>query len=145
MQLHDLKPSPGSTKRRKKVGRGPGSGHGKTSGKGMNGQKARSGVNPNFEGGQTALHRRLPQVRGFKPINKKYYALVNVDKLGSFEEGAEITPEMLVESGILRDLRDGLKILGDGEISKKLTVKAHKFSETAKQKIEAAGGTAVTI
>src|SRR4051794_2450507 len=103
MQIHDLKPAAGSTHRRKKIGRGPGSGHGKTSTRGHNGQKSREQVNPNFEGGQTALHRRLPQVRGFKPVNKKYYAIVNVSDLETkFAAGTEVTPELLVESGILR-------------------------------------------
>ena len=121
--LHNLKPAEGSTHRRKRIGRGIGSGHGKTSTRGHKGNKARGQVNPNFEGGQTPLHRRLPQLRGFKPVNKKYYALVNVDMLQQqFEEGAEITPETLVANGVLRDIHDGLKILGNGEVSKKFTV-----------------------
>lgn len=140
--LHNLKPAPGSTHSRKRIGRGIGSGHGKTSTRGHKGNKARGQVNPNFEGGQTPLHRRLPQLRGFKPVNKKYYALVNVNVLQEqFEEGAEITPETLVATGVLRDIHDGLKILGDGEVSKKFTVKAHKFSQTAQEKLTAAGGT----
>ncbi len=140
--LHNLKPADGSTHKRKRIGRGIGSGHGKTSTRGHKGNKARGQVNPNFEGGQTPLHRRLPQLRGFKPVNKKYYALVNVNVLQEqFEEGAEITPETLVASGVLRDIHDGLKILGDGEVSKKFTVKAHKFSQTAQEKLTAAGGT----
>jgi large subunit ribosomal protein L15 len=140
--LHDLKPAKGSTHRPKRLGRGIGSGHGKTATRGHKGNKARGQINPNFEGGQTPLHRRLPQVRGFKPINKKFYALVNVDTLEErFDDGAEITPEGLIEAGILRDLRSGLKILGDGEVTKSFTVRAHKFSRTAEEKLKAAGGT----
>jgi len=140
--LHNLKPADGSTHKRKRIGRGIGSGHGKTSTRGHKGNKARGQINPNFEGGQTPLHRRLPQLRGFKPVNKKYYALVNVNVLQeSFDDGAEITPETLVASGVLRDIHDGLKILGDGEVSKKFTVKAHKFSQSAQEKLTAAGGT----
>lgn len=145
MQIHDLKPAAGSTHRRKKIGRGPGSGHGKTSTRGHNGQKSREQVNPNFEGGQTALHRRLPQVRGFKPINKKYYAIVNVSDLAIFDAGAEVTPELLIERGALRDVRDGVKVLGDGEINKKLTVRANKFSKSAILKLQAAGGAAEVL
>ena len=145
MQLHDLKPAPGSHKRRKVVGRGIGSGHGKTSTRGAKGQKKHGQVNPNFEGGQTPLHRRLPQVRGFKPINKKYYAIVNIAALEELEAGLEVTPEMLVERGVLRDMRDGVKILGDGELTKKLTVRAHKFSQSAVVKIQAAGGAAEVL
>ena len=145
MQIHDLKPNPGSTHRSKKVGRGPGSGHGKTSTRGHNGQKSKEQVNPNFEGGQTALHRRLPQVRGFKPINKKIYAIFNLRDLEELEAGTEVTPETLVANGNLRDIRDGLKILGDGELTKKLTVSAHKFSGSAVERIEAAGGTVIVL
>lgn len=144
--LHELKPAEGSNHRRKRIGRGIGSGHGKTSGRGHKGNKARGQVNPNFEGGQTPLHRRLPQVRGFKPVNKKSYALVNISTLQEkFEAGAVITPETLIESGLLRDLHDGLKILGDGELNKSLTVRAHKFSQSAQEKIAAAGGTAEVL
>ena len=140
--LHQLKPAEGATHRRKRLGRGIGSGHGKTSGKGHKGNKARGQINPNFEGGQTPLHRRLPQVRGFKPVNKKVYALVNVSLLQEkFEAGTVVTPEALIESGLLRDLHHGLKILGDGELNKSLTVRAHKFSQSAQEKITAAGGT----
>ena len=145
MQLHDLRPAPGSNKRRKVVGRGPGSGHGKTSGRGHKGNKARGQVNPNFEGGQTLLHRRLPQLRGFKPVNKKDYAIVNVGALAGFESGAEVTPDVLIQRGILRDVRDGVKILGDGELTTKLTVRAHKFSHSAIEKIQAAGGAAEVV
>ena len=140
--LHTLKPAEGSTHRRKRIGRGIGSGHGKTSTRGHKGNKARGQINPNFEGGQTPLHRRLPQLRGFKPVNKKAYALINVDALQEqFEDGAEVTPEILLARGILRDIYDGLKILGNGEVSKKLTVRAHKFSQSAQDKLTAAGGT----
>ena len=145
MQLHDLKPNEGAKKRRKKIGRGPGSGHGKTSTKGHKGQKARNKVNPNFEGGQTALHRRLPHMRGFKAINKKFYALVNIAALDMFEEGTVVTPELLIESGLLQGLRDGVKILGDGEITKKLSVSANKFSASAIAKLEAAGGSVTVL
>lgn len=145
MQIHDLKPAPGSTHRRKKVGRGPGSGHGKTSTRGANGQKKREQVNPNFEGGQTPLHRRLPQVRGFKPVNKKDYAIINVSDLNKIEAGTTVTGETLIKARIIRDVRDGLKVLGDGEISKSLTVQATKFSKTAIEKIQAAGGNVQTL
>src|ERR1051325_12118045 len=141
MQLHDLKPAPGSTKRRKVVGRGPGSGHGKNSTRGHKGHKKHGQVNANFEGGQTPLHRRLPQLRGFKAVNKKIYAVVNVGTLEEFDAGTEVTPELLVKAGVLRDIRDGLKILGDGDITKKLSVKAHGFSKSAIEKLEKAGGT----
>ena len=140
MQLHDLKPAPGSNHRRKIVGRGIGSGHGKTSTRGSKGQAKHGQVNPNFEGGQTPLHRRLPQVRGFKPINKKIYAVVNVCELEVFDDATEVTVAVLKLAGIIRDDRDGLKILGNGELTKKLSVTAVKFSESAKQKVEAAGG-----
>jgi large subunit ribosomal protein L15 len=144
--IHSLQPAPGSTHKRKRVGRGIGSGHGKTSTRGHKGNKARGQINPNFEGGQTPLHRRLPQVRGFKPVNKKIYALVNVDVLEArFEAGAEITPEALMALGVIRDLHDGLKVLGDGEVTKKFTVHAHKFSQSAQEKIQAAGGAAQVL
>ena len=123
--LHNLKPAVGSTHRTKRLGRGIGSGHGKTSTRGHKGNKARGQINPNFEGGQTPLHRRLPQRRGlahhnphgFKPMHKTMYALVNLDILEShFEAGAEISPETLLASGLVRDLHDGLKILGNGDV-----------------------------
>ncbi len=145
MQIHDLKPAPGSTHRRKKIGRGPGSGHGKTSTRGHNGQKSREQVNPNFEGGQTALHRRLPQLRGFKPVNKKDYAIVNVGDLNRFDAGTEVTPDLLIERSVIRDIRDGVKILGDGRITRKLTVRANKFSQSAIEKLQAAGGAAEVL
>ena len=148
--LHNLKPAPGSTHTRKRVGRGIGSGHGKTSTRGHKGNKARGQINPNFEGGQTPLHRRLPHLRGqpsrnprgFKPYHKKMYALVNLHvQEEQFEAGAEVTPEVLLERGILRDIHDGLKILGTGEVTKSLTVRAHKFSKSAHEKLQTAGGT----
>jgi large subunit ribosomal protein L15 len=145
MQLDDLFPAPGSTKRRKVVGRGTGSCHGKTSTRGSNGQNARTPVRPNFEGGQTPLHRRLPQLRGFKPVNKKHYAIVNVGSLESFDNGAEITPEVLMQNGLLRDAGEAIKVLSDGALTKKLTVRAHRFSASAIQKIQAAGGVAEVL
>ena len=141
--IHDLKPDAGSTQKRKRIGRGIGSGHGKTSTRGHKGNKARGQINPNFEGGQTPLHRRLPHLRGFKPVNKKVYALVNLHVLEErFEAGTVITPDLLMSEGIVRDLHDGLKVLGTGEVSKALTVHAHKFSASAQEKLTAAGGTA---
>lgn len=142
MNLHELKPAPGSRKNPKRVGRGPGSGTGKTAGRGEKGQKSRSGYSRKrgFEGGQMPLHRRLPK-RGFTNIFRKEFRTVNVEKLNRFEAGTEVTPELLHESGLLQKGRQGVKILGNGEITVSLTVKAHKFTKTAAQKIEAAGGT----
>lgn len=141
MKLHELKPAAGSRKERNRVGRGIGSGNGKTSGKGHKGQNARSGggVRLGFEGGQTPLFRRLPK-RGFTNINRKEYAVVNIDTLNRFEEGTEVTPELLIESGIVKNEKAGIKILANGNVEKKLTVKANKFSAAAKEAIEAAGG-----
>ncbi|AVM22471.1 MULTISPECIES: 50S ribosomal protein L15 [Bacillus] len=146
MKLHELKPSEGSRKVRNRVGRGIGSGNGKTSGKGHKGQNARSGggVRPGFEGGQMPLFQRLPK-RGFTNINRKDYAVINLDRLNSFDEGTEVTPELLLETGALSKLKAGVKILGNGKLEKKLTVKANKFSASAKEAIEAAGGTAEVI
>lgn len=140
MRLHELAPAEGSKKRARRVGRGIGSGLGKTSGKGHKGQLARSGggKGPGFEGGQTPLQRRLPK-RGFTSIFKKEYAIVNVADLDRFEANTEVTPELLRESGLVRTRQD-IKILGSGEIEKALTVKAQKFSKAAAEKIEAAGG-----
>ncbi len=143
MRLNDLHPAPGSTHKRKRVGRGTGSGHGTSAGRGTKGQKARTsgGVRPGFEGGQTPLHRRLPQRRGFRNITRKEYAVVNLDDLEErFESGTEVTPELLVASGLVKKVKDGIKILGDGELTKSFKVKAHKFSKTAEEKIKAAGG-----
>ena len=141
MKLHDLKPAEGATSAQKRLGRGIGSGLGKTSGKGHKGAKARSGggKRPGFEGGQMPLTMRLPK-RGFTNKWRIEYATVNVDRLNIFEDGAVVTPVELIESGILKNVQDGVKILGNGEITKKLTVKAAKFTATAKEKIEAAGG-----
>ena len=146
MNLHDLKPTEGSTSARKRVGRGTGSGLGKTSAKGHKGQKARSGSKKNgFEGGQMPLARRLPK-RGFTNIFAKEYSTVNVDKLNVFEDGTVVTAELLKETGILSKIeKDGLKVLGRGELTKRLDVKAAKFSETAKKAIEAAGGSAEVL
>ncbi|ADL06928.1 50S ribosomal protein L15 [Thermosediminibacter oceani] len=146
MRLHDLKPAEGSRKRPKRVGRGIGSGHGKTSTRGHKGQNARSGggVRPGFEGGQMPLYRRLPK-RGFTNIFKKEYAIVNVKDLNVFEENTRVTPELLVEKGLIKQVKDGVKILGDGELKVKLEVVAHAFSGSAKEKIEAAGGKAEVI
>lgn len=141
MRLHDLKPAPGSKHRRKRVGRGEASGWGKTSGRGHKGQHSRSGsgYRPTFEGGQMPLIRRLPK-RGFNHPSKTVYHVVNVAALEAFDDGAEVTPRMLAEAGLARGRADGVKILGTGELRKKLTVKAHAFSASARAKIEAAGG-----
>lgn len=141
MKLHELAPAPGSRHVKKRVGRGIGSGTGKTAGSGHKGQKARSGggVRPGFEGGQNPLFRRLPK-RGFNNLNRKEYAVVNLDVLNNFTAGTEVTPEVLMESGIVKNSKSGIKILGNGEITVQLTVKANKFSQSAVDKITAAGG-----
>ncbi len=141
MKLHELKPAEGSRRNRKRVGRGIGSGTGKTSGRGHDGQNARSGggVRLGFEGGQIPLFQRLPK-RGFTNINRKDYAIVNLDTLNRFEEGTEVTPEMLLETGVISNAKSGIKILGNGTLDKKITVKANKFSASAKEAIEKAGG-----
>ena len=146
MKLSELKPAPGSRKTKKRVGRGIGSGLGKTSGRGQDGQNSRSGggVRPGFEGGQMPLARRLPK-RGFTNIFAKVYATVNISELERFEDGTEITAEFLKEQRIIRKINDGLKVLGNGNVTKKLTVKAVKFTKTAAEKIVAAGGTAEVI
>ena len=146
MKLHELKPAEGSRKVRNRVGRGIGSGNGKTSGRGHKGQNARSGggVRPGFEGGQNPLFRRLPK-RGFTNINRKEYAIVNLDALNRFEDGAEVTPALLLETGIVSNEKAGIKILGHGTLSVKLNVKAHKFSASAKEAIENAGGTTEVV
>ncbi|TDL98502.1 50S ribosomal protein L15 [Macrococcus brunensis] len=142
MKLHEMKPVEGARKERNRVGRGMASGNGKTSGRGHKGQKARSGggVRLGFEGGQLPLFRRLPK-RGFTNINRKEYAIVNVSELDRFEEGTEVTPALLLETGVVSAEKSGIKILGNGELSKKLTVKAHKFSASAIEAIESKGGT----
>lgn len=147
MKLHNLHPNPGSTKTPKRVGRGPGSGLGKTSGKGEKGQNARSGggVRPGFEGGQTPLFRRLPK-RGFSNAPfKTVYAIINLSDLNRFEDGAVITPELLKEMGLIKQQLNGIKVLGNGTLEKKLHVRAHKFSDTAIAKIEKLGGKAEVI
>lgn len=142
MKLHELKPNEGSVKTRKRVGRGPGSGFGKTSGKGHKGQNARSGggVRPTFEGGQTPLFRRIPK-RGFsnEPF-KKVYAVINLDDLNAFNDGDVVTPELLKEIGMVKKQLNGIKVLGRGTLDKKITIKAHKFSATAIEKIAKSGG-----
>ena len=146
MKLHDLKPAEGATTAVKRLGRGTGSGLGKTSGKGHKGAKARSGggKRPGFEGGQMPLTMRLPK-RGFTNKWRTEYVAINVDRLNIFEDGDTVTPVELIEMGIIKKIEDGIKIMGDGEITKKLTVQANKFTATAKEKIEAAGGKAEVI
>lgn len=146
MKLHELKAPAGSTKSRKRRGRGTATGQGKTGGRGMNGQKSRSGggVRLGFEGGQMPLYRRLPK-RGFTNIWGTEYTVLNVSDLERFESGTEVTPELLAELGMVKQVKDGIKILGDGELKNSLTVKAHKFSKSAVEKIEAAGGKAEVI
>ena len=146
MKLHELQPAAGSRKERNRVGRGQGSGNGKTAGRGSKGQKARSGggVRLGFEGGQTPLFRRLPK-RGFQNINRKEYAVVNLETLNRFEDGQEVTTAVLVEAGIVKNEKDGIKVLANGKLERKLTVKANKFSQAAKEAIEAAGGTVEVI
>ena len=145
-ELSRLKPPAGATKKRKRKGRGPGSGTGKTCGKGQKGQKSRSGggVPPGFEGGQMPMHRRLPK-RGFNNIFRVHYCIVNVGLLDRFDEGAVVDQQALVDAGITRNLRTPVKLLGNGELSKKLTLKVHKTSASAKSKIEAAGGSVEVI
>ncbi|MGO1580358.1 MAG: 50S ribosomal protein L15 [Peptoniphilaceae bacterium] len=147
MKLHELRPAEGGgVKAKKRLGRGIGSGTGKTSGKGHKGQNARSGggVRPGFEGGQMPLFRRLPK-RGFTNIFAKEYAVINVSDLNAFEDGAEVTPEILKNMGLVKKGKDGVRILGDGELTVKLNVKAQHFSKSAAEKIEAAGGKAEVI
>ena len=141
MQLHDLAPAPGSRKKRKRIGRGPGSGTGKTSGKGHKGLKARSGgsVRPGFEGGQMPIYRRLPK-RGFTNIFKKQYAVLNIEDLERFDDGATIDMDALRQVGLVKGKVDGAKLLGNGDTQKKFVLKAILVSNTAKEKIEAAGG-----
>lgn len=146
MKLHDLRPAEGATRTAKRKGRGPGSGLGKTAGRGQKGQKSRSGsgIKPGFEGGQMPLIRRLPK-RGFTNIFAKVYSIVNIEDLEVFEADTIVTPELLKEAGLIKKLSDNIKVLGDGELSKKLTVQAHKFSKSAQEKIEALGGRAEVI
>ncbi|MBD3922899.1 50S ribosomal protein L15 [Paenibacillus sp. PR3] len=141
MKLHELQPAEGSRKERKRIGRGIGTGNGKTAGRGHKGQNARSGggVRPGFEGGQNPLYRRLPK-RGFNNPFRKEFAVVNIEELNSFAAGTEVTPEVLLEKGIVKNPLGGIKVLGNGEITVQLTVKANKFSQSAVEKIQAAGG-----
>lgn len=147
IRLHNLSPAPGSRKDRKRVGRGRSAGTGKTSGRGQKGQKARSGSRTKigFEGGQMPLFRRVPKLGGFKPRNRKVYEVVNVSELGRFEKGQVVDPATLAGAGLVRKERDAVKILGDGELSTELTVRAHAFTRSAREKIEAAGGRAEVI
>ena len=146
MKLHDLKPAPGSHRKTKRVGRGHGSGKGKTSGKGMMGQKARSGPNPypHFEGGQNPLVRRMPYKRGFTNIFRVEYTVVNLEKLADWDAG-EINPQALVDAGVIKNLKQPVKVLGDGDLSTALNVRVHKVSASARAKIEAAGGSVQLI
>ncbi len=146
MKLHELKAPAGSSRNRKRRGRGTATGQGKTGGRGMNGQKSRSGggVRLGFEGGQMPLYRRIPK-RGFTNVWAKDYAEVNVERLNAFEAGTVVTEEMLKEAGIISKIKDGVKVLGRGELTTSLTVQAHKFSKSAVEKIESAGGKAEVI
>lgn len=139
MKLNELKAAEGSRSLRTRKGRGRSAGKGKTAGRGQKGQKARSKTRVGFEGGQMPLYRRIPK-RGFNNINHKEYAVVNVVKLEAFDDGTEVTPELLQQSGIVKNTKSGIKILGEGELTKKLTVKANKFSKSAQSVIENAGG-----
>ena len=147
MLAHELRPPKGAKSARKRVGRGDASGHGSYSGRGMKGQKARSGRKPKlgFEGGQTKLIKRLPRRRGFTNIFRVEYAEVNVDQLERFEGGSQVTPERLRQVGLIKTLRRPVKVLGDGSLSKPLTVHAHRFTSGARQKIEAVGGQALEV
>ena len=146
MNLEQLVPTPGSRTKPYRKGRGIGSGNGKTAGKGHKGQNARSGggVRPGFEGGQMPLYRRLPK-RGFKNVWARNYSEISVSTLNKFEDGAEVTPELLKASGLVKKLEDGVSVMGNGEITKKLTVSAHRFTKTAKEKIEKAGGKVIVL
>ena len=146
MNLHEMKYNEGARKNRKRLGRGQGSGTGKTAGKGHKGQNARSGggVAIGFEGGQTPIYKRIPK-RGFTNMNRKEYAVVNLETLNRFEDGTHVTPELLKETGVVKKMLDGVKILGNGSLDKKLTVSCHKISQSAKEAIEKAGGTVEVI
>ncbi len=146
LSINTLKPARGANRKNKRVGRGMGSGHGKTSARGYNGQFSRSGASmrPGFEGGQMPLHRRLPK-RGFNNLFRTEYAIVNLKKLAAFEAGAQVDPEVLKSRGILKNLRDGLKVLGAGDLQNALHIKAHKFSKSAVEKIQKVGGTIEVI
>lgn len=146
LNLSNLSPQKGATKQKKRLGRGPGSGHGKTAGRGHKGYKSRSGsgIKPGFEGGQMPLQRRLPK-RGFVSLNRKEYVLVNLRDLDAFEAGSVVDLEALGKAGLFTKIKDGVKVLADGELTKALTVQAHKFSKSAVAKIEAAGGKAEVL
>ena len=146
MELHKLRPNDGSVKLKKRVGRGNSSGHGTTAGRGTKGQHSRSGFKRKlyFEGGQMPLTRRVPK-RGFRNVFSKRYAIINVEQLNNFKEGEIVTPEILIEAGIIKKVLSGIKILSKGEINKKLTIRAHKFSKEAINKIESVGGKAEVI
>jgi len=146
ISLNSLAPAKGANRKRKCIGRGPGSGHGKTATRGSKGQKSRSGtsVRPGFEGGQMPLYRRLPK-RGFTNIFRKEFAIVNLSTLAVFEPGSQVSPEVLLARGIVKNVRDGIKILGDGDLNRALNVRAHKFSKRAQDKIQKAGGTVEII
>jgi large subunit ribosomal protein L15 len=146
VSLNRFNPPKGNSFKKRRIARGIGSGMGKTATRGTKGQSARRQINPNFEGGQTPIQRRLPVKKGFRNINHKEFAIVNLDDLQNlFEEGQEVTPETLIASGIIHAAQDGVKVLGFGSLSKKLVVKAHKFSKTAAEAIAAKGGEAVTL
>lgn len=146
MHLHDLKPSPGARTERKRVGRGTSSGYGKTAGRGTKGQRARGNIRPGFEGGQHPLYTRMSYKRGFTNIFKTVYEIVNVERLNALDESVKtVTPEFLYDAGITRGLEFPVKILGEGKLTRKLTVRAHKFSKSAQAKIEAAGGSVEVI
>lgn len=146
MKLNTIKPALGASRNRKRIGRGPGSGHGKTATKGHKGQKARSGgsVKAGFEGGQMPMQRRLPK-RGFRPLNKTVYAVVNLSKLNRFEPGTVVDCSLLRDAGLVGEIKSGVKILGTGSLDRALTVRVHQFSESARSKIIEAGGTAEEI
>lgn len=146
LELHGLRPAKGANKKPKRVGRGPGSGHGKTATRGHKGQKSRSGYSQRsgFEGGQMPLYRRLPK-RGFTNIFQKKFVVLNVRDLEDFDEGTTVSPEFLLEKRVVKKMKDGLRILGEGELTKKLTVRAHHFSKTASEKITRAGGSVEVI
>lgn len=146
MSLHKFSPTKGDKTKKRRVGRGIGSGMGKTATRGTKGQSARRQIHPNFEGGQSPIQRRLPVKKGFRNINHKEFAIVNLDDLQNlFENGAEVTPETLIASGIISKAKDGVKILAFGTLDKKLKVHAHKFSKAAAEAISAKGGEAVTL
>lgn len=143
--IHDLRPAPGSTHKRKRVGRGRSSGHGKTCGRGMKGEKARGKIRQSFEGGQMPLQRRLPKLKGFKPLNRVEYQLVNVGRLNLFADGDTVDLDRLLRCGLVRREDLPVKVLGSGELERKLTVRAHAFTAGARAKIEARGGSAEEV